>query len=472
MRQEPISTNNECVDNRIINTFKTSSAFCVFTHPIINAINGGKITSGLTVNSPLVNIIHKNSNDFQLKMNFFENSAIINDGVTFNYEIYKYNKNLNFFNSEILVKKNNITKNSLVSLVNYDINLMTSNLQPDSEYIVKVTYNYKNCNYILNLFNDRETTSSGGDLQYGVYNKDTDFYFILITKPDKPIFSINSKSELIVGSLLTETFIIGNKQQNVVISQKYSGSPIVSLNGLVLMLDGDYTISNNIITFTGKLNNNDFVNVIYTLDGYGGGINNEVFGISNIVSGVTNSELDNRYYFNTDTQKYEIFIENVVNDFSGVIVSLNGAVLFNGVDFYQSISNPKKIILNGLLLNNDIINVFYSNFNNFDGGIDNSDLTLFWSIDNPIENEGGSFIVTASKDNTFNTIHSIIEVPYEFYTNNYVCKLDLPGSFGDKYFVKIVNRKTYTNLLNETFIVENESEILKLVLKTDNNNSY
>lgn len=472
MRQEPISTNNECVDNRVINNFKTSSSFCVFTHPVIDVINGGKISSGLTINSPIVNIVDKNQLEFQLNMYFIENSGIINDGVTFNYEIYKFNKVSNFFSTDILVQKNNITKNSLVGSINYDVNLMMSNLQPDSEYVIKITYNFNNCNYILNLFSDKTTTVNGGDLMYGVYNDDYDFYFIIVTNPDKPILSINTKDELIIGSLLTESFIVKNEKQTIVISEKYAGSPIVSLNGLVLTLDGDYTITNNIINFTGRLNNGDIINVIYTLSGYGGGINNEVFGIGNVVSGVTNGELDNRCYYNTDTQKYEVFIENVVNDFSSIILSLNGAILLNGVDFYQSISNPKKIILNGILLNNDILNVFYSNFDNFDGGIESSDLTLFWSIDNPIENEDGSFIVNVSKDKLFNTIHSTVEIPYENYISNYVCNLSLPGSFGDKYFVKIVNKKTYTNVLNETIILENESETLKLVLKTNNNNSY
>jgi hypothetical protein len=62
-------------------------------------------------------------------------------------------------------------------------------------------------------------------------------------------------------------------------------------------------------------------------------------------------------YYNTTTGKYEIYTDTT--PLEGNSVMLNGVTLANGGDYYQSISNPKRIILEGDLLIEDIITIVY-----------------------------------------------------------------------------------------------------------------
>ena len=472
MRQEPIYVvnNSEAIKNRVINNFNTSSDYCIFVHPTYSIDNTGLIMTGITINDSLVNIIEKNTVDINFNFYFDES---LNESTTFNYEVYKYNPILTSFNSNPLIINQNINESSLIGSTGYTINMKINKLQPDGEYLIKTKFNHLSCGYILSKLGVINTTSDyNSNLLYGNYNPDYDAYFILMTNPDKPILTINTSVQTESGALITEQTIIMDNQQTVVIEGSYVGKPIVTLNGLTLSEIEDFTINNNVITFNGLLVNDDLINVIYSVSQIGNGINNETIDVGSIISGVTNGEGLNKIYYNTDTNKFEGFINNTITNFNGVIITLNGATLMNGVDYYQSTSNPKKIIFNGLLVNNDFINIFYIGFSSFNGNIVNPNFSLYWELNNIINNENGEFIVYLSEDISFSTLINEIIVPYESYVSNFATTLLLPGQFGDNYYIKVVNRKKYLTIANELLIIENESSILPITLTSNSNNSY
>lgn len=471
MRQEPLYVNSDFVINRIINNYKTSSDLCFFINPKIVIDNTEKISSGVTINSNEVNLIERGSS-FSLNLNIIENNLIFDNSATLNFNLFKRVKNEKIFSSTPIYKINGLNNYDLNNYSSLTINMDYGKLLPDSEYLIKLSYNYHNCNYALKELNEVYSTSINDGIIYNQYNPDNDYYFILLNKPDKPNLVINTSQELSSGSLFSESTIIENNQQTVEIAENYSGAPIIVLNGLVLTEEQDYTINNNIIYFNGELYNGDLVNAIYTYASEGGGITNETFLIESINSGSTNNHGLNKYYYNLDTNKYELFTNHIIDNFSGVIITLNGVVLVNGIDYFQSVTNKKRIILNGEIIPNDIINVFYTSVNKFSGNITNSSLNLIWELDNPIINENGKFLVLVSNDSSFTNIHYSKEIDYVEYESSFNDILNFTGEFGQNYYVKVVNYKQYETILNESLLLANESDTLKITINTNSFNSY
>lgn len=471
MRQEPIYVNTDFVINRIINNYKTSSDLCFFINPKIVINNTEKIGSGVTINSNQVNIIEKGE-PFSLNLDIIENNVILDNSATLNFNLLKRVKNNYIFSSSQIYKINGLNNYDLINYSSITINMDYNKLLPDSEYIVKLSYNYHNCNYALKELNEVYSTSINDGVLFNEYNPDNDYYFILLTKPDKPNLVINTSQELAPGSLFSESIIIADNQQTIVIAENYSGTPIIVLNGLILTENEDYTINNNVVYFNDKLYNGDLINAIYTYSSDGGGISNETFLIETIFSGITGNEGYNKYYYNLDTGKYELFVNHNIENFSGVIITLNGVVLANGIDFYQSTSNKKRIILNGEIMSNDIINVFYTSINKFSGNITSATLNLIWELDNPINNESGKFLLLVSNDNTFTDIHYSKEIDYIDFETSYNHVLNFTGEYGKNYYIKVINNKEYKTIVNETLSLSNESDMLKITINTNSFNSY
>ena len=60
---------------------------------------------------------------------------------------------------------------------------------------------------------------------------------------------------------------------------------------------------------------------------------------------------------------------------------VNGVTLTFGLDFYQSITNPKRIIFEGTILVGDIIIIAYNSNAPFVDGITESSPIIYWDID-------------------------------------------------------------------------------------------
>lgn len=471
MRQEPLYVNTDFVVNRVINNYKTSSDLCFFNHPKITIDNTGKIESGVTINSDNVIIVQKNISNIFLNLEIIDNNSIEDNSSTLNYKLLKRVKNNSIFSSSPIydvkgLNNDNFTDSGLT------INLDTNKLQLDSEFIIKLSHNYKNCNYGLNLLNEVYSTPTNDGVLFNEYNSDNDYYFIAIYQPEKPKLVVDVSQELAPGSLFSESVVISENQQTIEIAENYSGAPIIVLNGLVLTENEDYSINNNIVYFNDLLVNGDLINAIYTFSSNGGGITNETFLIDKIVSGSTNNEGVNTYFYNETTDKYELFVKHEIDNFSGVIITLNGIVLANGIDYYQSTTNKKRIILNGIIFSNDIINVFYTSINKFSGNITSSSLNLIWELDNPITNESGEFLILVSEDESFTNIYYSDTVQYSNFESLYNKELNFTGEYGKFYYIKVVNSKEYTTILNEKLYLNNQSDVLKLVINTNSFNSY
>lgn len=472
MRQEPIYVNTDFVINRVINNYKTSSDLCFFVNPKISIDNTGKILSGVTINSDHVNIVNKNSSNYQLQLNILENNSILDNSSTLNYNLYRRVNNNKIFSSSPIYSVKGLNNNDLINDSGLTINLDLNKLQPDSEFIVKLSHNFKNCNYALKELNSVYSTFTNDGEEFNIYNSNNDYYFIILSNPDKPKLVADVSQELAPGSLFSESVVISGNQQTIEIAENFSGAPIITLNGLILTEIEDYTISNGVVFFNDTLTNGDLINAIYTFSSNGGGISNETFLIGSIASGATNNEGKNTYYYNSETDKYELFVKHEIDNFSGVIITLNGVILANGIDYFQSSTNKKRIILNGEIYSNDLINVFYTSINKFSGNIVQSSLNLIWELDNPIVNEKGEFIVLVSNDEAFTDIYYSDSIQYVEFESNYNTMLDFTGDFGKTYYIKVINSKQYETILNENLFIQNQSEVLKVVVNTNSFNSY
>jgi hypothetical protein len=98
---------------------------------------------------------------------------------------------------------------------------------------------------------------------------------------------------------------------------------------------------------------------------------------------------------------------------------LNGASLANGTDFYQSISDPKRIILEGIVMVGDIITIVYAPTTGAVNGITNNFPAVSWQISTPPQTTDGVFTLEISTGTTFSTFYSSITQSYVVGQTNY-----------------------------------------------------
>jgi hypothetical protein len=117
--------------------------------------------------------------------------------------------------------------------------------------------------------------------------------------------------------------------------------------------------------------------------------------------------------------------------------------LANGGDYYQSISNPKRIILEGDLLIEDIITIVYYPTTTVINGLITSNPIVSWRIANSPELVNGIFILEVSDNNMFSSFI------YTWVTNYVIGQLEYnddfiaSGSIGSKLYYRVKNIKDY-----------------------------
>jgi hypothetical protein len=81
---------------------------------------------------------------------------------------------------------------------------------------------------------------------------------------------------------------------------------------------------------------------------------------------------------------------------------VNGVVLANGVDFYQSISNSKRIILTGSIILDDIITISYFPNTSVVNNVSVSTPSASWFITPSPQKVNGYFTLQLAEDIDFN----------------------------------------------------------------------
>ena len=450
----------------------TSSDLCEFDEPRFTMTGADKIKTGTTVTDDEVHII-SSATTLDLTFSFTGNveNFILFDA-SFEYSIYKYNVNSNTFTSPELFNSGPIEWSSFSATSAFTDSILVSDLVIDGEYLIKGSFDFIVCTEILEALGVTENTFRLIGDQYGLYEEEFDYYFAAIRAAAKPIFGLTPDDGTGLGALRVESYIIevsGTTQ--VILSSFWVGNPIVSVNGVTLFEDneGDFTTANNTtINFNSTLSEEDIVTVAYVNGGNPNGLVSEsLIAPTPIVSGITDAEGVETVYFNTDTGKYELFILTEPVDFNDVIVTLNGITLGNGIDYSQSTSNTKRIILEGDLVPDDIITISYNSAGTYVGVITVDNFDLVWTITPSPINTNGIFTAFVADDYSFSagTIIYTATTGYVINQNSYSVNIDLSSYSGTTAYYKVRNQKNYPVLSGGTIETITDSDIIPIEIQ-------
>ena len=157
---------------------------------------------------------------------------------------------------------------------------------------------------------------------------------------------------------------------------------------------------------------------------------------------------------------------------TSVIVTLNGVTLVNGVDYVQSTSDVSRIILIGVIVTGDILNVIYYPSANVINGITTSSTTVGWYVANAPQLLNGEFELQYSTGNTFATYTVSDIVPYEIDVTTYSGILTITGDFGDQFYYRVKNTKDFETVCPDIIQSIAYSEVVPVVISSNSINSY
>lgn len=400
----------------------------------------------------------------------------------FFFTVHKYDSVTGLFNRNVIYTSPlydwaDISGNTYINL-----NIPINTLDLDGEYIIKSQYVYNVCTEFANLLGKKLNTSDViGGSEYGIYNSDRDGYFVAMTAAQTPILNISGEGTVGPYGFVVMTMIL-EENQNTVSIQSSSLDYIVSLNGLTLAQDEDYTLAGvtglsitTTITLLGPIILGDVLTIAFINSGGGSNttLRSDVFDITGpIPSGPLDGQGSNDVYFNTTSNKYEIYLDMTPVNGDDIYVTLNGITLANNIDYYQSTSDPKRIILEGILIVTDLLTAYYTTFTDAQGVINNLNMSVAWLINNPPNSLNGLFTVETSTGDTFTVISSSATTNYIIGVNSYSQSVALIEPFGTNMYYRVKNEKFYDTICNDTLSSIAYSEIVPITVGTNLANNY
>jgi hypothetical protein len=438
--------------------------------------------SGLTSGSTNVYIIDTQTG---ITMDFIftgNTSRFYDDTNTkFKFQIFKRYDNLLQFREPPVYKSLLIDWTTLSATSSTTTTIPIDNLLLDGEYIVKgffeSNYNTEFAS-LLGIKND-SLDNKGGD-KFALYDSLNDYHFVVIRKPEKPIVSLGVTSDTGAKAFSVASREMFPNQTSILLPNSF-GEYIIALNGLVLAKNYDYIITGfttgNVTTVIAELIepavDGDIVTIAYSNDDINNTLYVDTMDIQNAISsGTTNNQSTNSVYYNTTTNKYELYISLTPTSNNDIAITLNGSLLANNIDYYQSTSNPKRIILEGNLIIGDIINVYYNTTTNVQSSINIVSPLITWRVNNIPTGNNGVFTIQLSTDKSFTNIVYSSSTSYingqAYYSDNII----LTGGLGTKLYYRIRNQKEYKTILNDIIIINEFSEIIPIVVGTNATNNY
>ena len=233
------------------------------------------------------------------------------------------------------------------------------------------------------------------------------------------------------------------------------------------------SVSTTLIQLAAPAVYGDMLTVTYVGIGGSNSIINKVIDIASpITSGATGGQGSNDVYYNTTTNKFELFVDTTPISENDIMVTINGAILANKIDYYQSTSDLKRIILEGNLVIGDIVNVYYNGITNLAENITTPTPSVSWTITTPPTTNDGVFVIEVSTGSTFSTIVSSAETKYSVGEIAYYSTIPLSGNYGDNFYYRVKNEKRYYTLCNSIVESIKYSEVIPITLGINSTNSY
>jgi len=247
------NSNGSCSRNKTTRLPNTSSDICIYEIPFFQMTGASKIdctevTSGSTNVYPLTG-----QTEIVLDFTFTANTKSLTGDTELNFEIYKYNKDLNVFTQPSVYQSRTYIWNEFSGTSAFTTSIPVSNLKIDGDYLVKGYYNYNICTETLSLLGEKRSTAQfkSGD-NYSLYKKDRDFHFVVFTAAETPFLNPARPISPELNAFTISSFIVNEEQIEYNI-QTASSDYLVSLNGLTLSKNLDYSISSNTLTTVLKL---------------------------------------------------------------------------------------------------------------------------------------------------------------------------------------------------------------------------
>jgi len=474
--------------NRTTPSVNMSSDIYVFNRPFYDLTGTTKIDCTLPPNSGLTSgdtgvYIISGQTGITVDFIFTANTQSFTDlnQSKFKYSVYKYNSNIGAFNKQPLYTSNVIEWSSFSATSATTQSIPISGISLDGDYIIKGNF----INDVSTEFGKLLNQSYNTELyitadEYGIYQPDRDFYFVALKEAATPQIGQGINSPTPPGAFMVSSFELQNGQTTVVIQNTFE-SYLVALNGIVLSENFDYTItvvtggtiSTTTLQLVSPAIHDDMLTITYISAGVNNGIINKIIDITSpVVSGATNGEGSNSVYYNTTTNKYELYVDTTPITQNDILVTVNGAVLANNIDYYQSSSNPKRIIVIGSLIVGDIINIYYNGFTNLVDNITTPTPSISWSINEAPINSDGIFVVEVSSASTFTTISTSGSVKYVAGESTYNLIIPISGNYGDEFYYRVKNEKQYNTLCNSVVKSIKYSEVIPIKIGISSINNY
>jgi len=466
-----IQNNNEAVRNRDILNVNMSSDICIFNNPTYTLSGASKICPDSTGSTYVIST----ATTIPLTFNFTGNiNSFTANSATFKYEIYKYNIEGEMFYIPPVYKSEIIQYSAFSGTNSISQSISVSGLSMDGEYLVKGYFDYNVCTEFMNRLGKKvDTLLYRNGLEYGLYDGNEDYFFRAIMAAEKPIFQVTISNVIPSTSLNQLTIIPDAGLNTIIIPITIDGQLIVTLNGLLLAQNYDYTLSGSVLTLSGETVSDDIITIISGTFGSTDRLQSDNIFISTIIpSGSSNNQGSNKAYFNTTSGKYEIYATVTPKIGNAIIVMLNGAILTNGIDYYQSTSNLKRIILEGDLQLDDIITISYYALTTIVNGITTNTPLVGWSISNAPQLDNGIFSLEVSTGDTFNTFYYSGNTPYVAGQTQYTDTFIASGSIGTKLYYRVKNSKNFVSLCGDVINSTIYSEIIPLTVQNNSINSY
>ena len=444
--QQPIF---ECSPDRNTDLYNVnmSSDICIYSEPSYTVSGGCKIITGMTTGNSCVHIFEEYSDNMGLEFSFSGGST----ATTFSIEIHKYDHAISAFSDTVLYQENDIPYS-----VSHDTTIVLASLLPDGEYLIKLFYRDVVCTDILGRLGLEIDTREYcyGEL-YGLYIPSVDYYFIAFKDATVPRLVSTTTSGGTMSNLHSQSIIPGyDGQTELFYNNYYNSKIIVTLNGLTLSPNNDYSVSGSLITFFNGLKPTDMVTVagVRSYPPSGSliqGLTNDSFEISGITSGITGGQGNNQVYFNTDTSEYELF---TTTNYVGVsLLSINGITIAPSIDYVTEVNSNRIVLPYGILEIPDAITINYQSVAQVIGNITIANPTVRFGLDESARTTLGWFEFQVSENTSFTgSATTITTIPYVVNQIYYEGVIDTTGyAVGDILYYRVINHKVYQTILGE-----------------------
>lgn len=468
-----IQNSNSAVRNKDILNVNMSSDICVFNAPLFDVSGATKIDcTGVTASY----VISSGTETIDLDFVFTANTdSFTATNATFTYEIYKYDFTLSSFTPTPIYTSSAFTYTDIDYYGTQTLyeSLAIADLSLDGDYLIKGYYGFDMCTEFGNRLGKKINTRNyrSGEA-YGLYNSYSDYYFTAMYAAEKPIFMASASNTPPAGKLFQQVILPEPHTTVFAVTYGVSGTFIVTLNGLVLAKDYDYSVSGNLVTLSAATSPEDIITIIYTTSGGYNFLAENIDVTTEVHSGTTGNEGSNLVYYNTTTGKYEVYTQATPQDGGAVIIMINGVTLANGVDYYQSTSNPKRFILEGNIVVGDMITLaYFPNVTVINGLLANNPMVT-WMVNNAPQENNGVFTLEVSTGNSFTTIYTSETVNYVANQKFYSTSFMVSGNIGTEYYYRVKNEKNYTTLCGQIVTDIAYSDIIPIVVQSNAINSY